>query len=87
MSQTEEATLTHHAMLVAWGQFAHCIGLVKAIEAVPIHQKSVHHRPQTKVLEFLVSVLGGFKYLKDISLAAHSLDKDIVVAQSWRQPG
>ena len=46
MSQTEETTLTYHAMLVAWGQYARCIGLVKAIEAVPLHQKAVEHRPQ-----------------------------------------
>jgi hypothetical protein len=26
MSQTEETTLTHHAMLVAWGQYAVRIG-------------------------------------------------------------
>jgi len=86
MSQTEETTLTHHAMLVAWGQFAHCIGLVKAIEAVPLKQKTVNHRPQTKVLEFLVTILGGFEYLKDISYSGHPLAKDLAVAQAWGQP-
>lgn len=85
MSQTEETTLTHHAMLVAWGQYAHCIGLVKALEAVPLHQKTVDHRPQTKVLEFLVTVLGGFEYLKDISYSEHPLDKDLTVARAWGQ--
>jgi hypothetical protein len=87
MSQSEESILTHHAMLVAWGQYAHCIGLIQAIEAIPLHQKAVIHRPQTKVLEFLVAILGGFEYLKDISLSAHPLDKDLTVAHAWGQPG
>jgi hypothetical protein len=86
MSQTEETTLTHHAMLVAWGQYAHCIGLVKAIEAVSLHQKTVDHRPQTKVLEFFVAILGGFEYLKDISYSEHPIDKDLTVARAWGQP-
>jgi hypothetical protein len=87
MSQTEETTLTHHAMMVAWGQYARCIGLVKAIEAVPLHQKAVNHQPQTKVLEFLVTILGGFEHLKDITYSEHPLDKDMTVARAWGQPG
>jgi hypothetical protein len=86
MSQTEETTLTHHAMLVAWGQYARCIGLVKAIEAVALHQKAVDHQPQTKVLEFLVTILGGFEHLKDITYSEHPLDKDVTVARAWGQP-
>jgi len=87
MSELSEMTLTHHAMLVAWGQYAHCIGLIRAIEDIPLHQKAVTYRPQTKVLEFLVAILGGFEYLKDISLSAHPLDRDPVVARAWGQPG
>lgn len=45
---------TQHAFLVAWGWFAECIGLVQALEDVPLHQKKYTHTPQTKVLEFLV---------------------------------
>ena len=86
MSQTEETTLTHHAMLVAWGQYARCIGLVKAIEAVALHQKAIDHQPQTKVLEFLVTILGGFEHLKDITYSEHPLDKDLTVARAWGQP-
>jgi len=87
MSELSETTLTHHAMLVAWGQYAHCIGLIRAIEAIPLHQKAVTHRPQTKVLEFLVAILAGFEYLKDISRSAHPLDRDPVTAQAWGQSG
>jgi hypothetical protein len=87
MSDSQVTTLTHHAMLVAWGQFAQCIGLVARVEAVPLHQKSVDHTPNSKVLEFLAAVLGGLAYLKDISLSAHPLDQDQAVAQAWGQPG
>jgi hypothetical protein len=82
----QETILTHHAMLVAWGQFAQATGLVPALEAVPLSQKTVRHRPQTKVIEFLVSILGGLEHLKDLSLSAHPLDQDLAVARAWGQP-
>jgi hypothetical protein len=85
MSETEETTLTHHAMLVAWGQFAHCIGLIERLMQVILKQKTIVHKPQTKVLEFFVSILAGFQYLKDISQSEHPLDKDGTVARSWGQ--
>ena len=85
MSQNQTTTLTHHAMLVAWGQFAQCIDLIAKVEAVSLHQKAVDHTPNRKVLEFLVAILGGLRYLKDISLSAHPLDQDQAVAQAWGQ--
>lgn len=88
MSQNRDSnSLTDHAMLVAWGQYAHGLGLIKAIEAIHLKQKTVEHRPQGKVLEFLVSILSGCEYLKDISRSAHPLDQDQAVAQAWGQPG
>ena len=77
---------TQHAFLVAWGWFAEHTGLPQRFRAVSLKQKRYHHTPQTKVLEFLVSILGGLKYLQDISLAAHPLDKDQAVAEAWGQP-
>src|SRR5881398_3031678 len=62
------------------------IGLIQKLQAVSLKQKSYHHRPQTKVLEFLVAILAGLPHLQDISLAAHPLDKDQAVAQAWAQP-
>ena len=85
MSHSQVTTLTHHAMLVAWGQFAQCIDLIAQIEAVSLHQKTVDHMPNRKVLEFFVAILGGLAYLKDISLSAHPLDQDQAVAQAWGQ--
>jgi hypothetical protein len=78
--------LTHHAMLVAWGEFAQDIGLIQEVESVPLHQKSVTHRPQTKILEFFVAILAGLEYLKDLSRSAHPIDQDQAVARAWRQP-
>src|SRR3989440_20851 len=77
---------TQHAFLVAWGWFAEQIGLIQKLQAVSLKQKHYHHRPQTKVLEFLVAILAGLQHLQEISLAAHPLDKDQAVAQAWGQP-
>ena len=77
---------TQHAFLVAWGWFAEHLGLIQQLQAVSLKQKHYHHRPQTKVLEFLVAILAGLQHLQDISLAAHPLDKDQAVAQAWEQP-
>ncbi len=77
---------TQHAFLVAWGWFAEHLGLIQQLQAVSLKQKHYHHRPQTKVLEFLVAILAGLQHLQDISLAAHPLDKDQAVAQAWVQP-
>src|SRR2546429_5436373 len=76
---------TQHAFLVAWGWFAEHIGLIQQLQAVSLKQKHYHHRPQTKVLEFLVAILAGLQHLQEISLAAHPLDKDQAVAQAWQQ--
>src|SRR6266487_4830271 len=77
---------TQHAFLVAWGWFAEHLGLIQQLQAISLKQKHYHHRPQTKVLEFLVAILAGLQHLQEISLAAHPLDKDQAVAQAWAQP-
>ena len=87
MSENETVQETNHAMLVVWGQYAHCLGIPQAFAQVPMSQKTVEHSPQRKVLEFLVAQLGGLEYLKDISLAATPLDQDTAVARAWGQAG
>ncbi len=74
-------------MLVIWGQFAHCLGLPGPFQGVKLHKKTVQHSPQTKVLEFLVSMLAGLEHMQDISRSAHPLDQDLAVAKAWGQPG
>jgi len=81
-----QAVLTAHAMLVAWGAYAQHIGLVERLNEVGLKQKSRVHRPQTKVLEFLVAMLAGLPHLQDISRSAHPLDQDQVLAEAWGQP-
>jgi hypothetical protein len=39
MSQNRESHLTDHVMLVAWGQYAHGLGLIQAIEDIALNQK------------------------------------------------
>ena len=87
MSEKQPDTLTHHAMLVAWGQFAQSIGMIRAIEAVGLHQKTVEHSPQTKVLEFFVAILAGLQHLQELSRSAHPIDQDQAVAKAWLQAG
>jgi len=77
--------LTSHAMLVPWGIFAQRIGLVDALEEVTIPQRQREHRPQTKLIEFLASILSGCAYLQDISRGPHPLDQDQAVAEAWGQ--
>jgi len=78
---------TAHAMLVPWGMFARRIGLVHALEQVPVSQRTRVHTPQSKLIEFLVAHLGGCAHLQDISHGAHPLDQDQAVAEAWGQPG
>jgi hypothetical protein len=87
MSDNKTVQETDHAMLVVWGQYAHCLGIPQKFAQVPMSQKTVEHSPQSKVLEFLVAQLGGLEYLKDISLSATPLDQDVAVAQAWGQEG
>lgn len=87
MSEKQPDTLTHHAMLVAWGQFAQNIGLIETIETVALHQKKVEHSPHSKVLEFLVAILAGLPHLQELSRSAHPIDQDEAVAKAWLQAG
>ena len=87
MSETVARALrTEHALLVLWGQYAQHLGLIAALDAVSLHQKVRSHRPQAKVLEFLVAILAGLPHLQDISRDGHPLDQDTAVAQAWQQP-
>lgn len=87
MSHNHPETLTQHAMLVVWGQFAQSIGLIDPIQSVSLHQKTVEHSPQRKVLEFLVAILAGLEHLQDLSRSAHPIDQDRAVAKAWGQAG
>ena len=77
--------MMQHAMLGIWGLFARRMGLVQAIETIQLKQKTRTHTPPTKVLEFLVAMLGGLSHLQDISRSSHPLDQDHLLAEAWGQ--
>ena len=87
MNQNHSETLTQHAMLVVWGQFTQAIGLLEKLQSICLHQKTVVHSPQRKVLEFLVAILAGLEHLQDLSRSAHPIDQDQAVARAWGQTG
>jgi hypothetical protein len=77
---------TDHAWLVVLGYFAQALELVARLEAVPIEQrKGPQCEPQTKLIEFLVGILGGIEYLQDLNLADNPIAKDPTVVEAWAQ--
>jgi len=77
---------TDHAWLVVMGQYAQALGLIKKLETAPIDQKQkTKYPPQTKLIEFLVGILGGIEYLQDLNQEAHPIATDLSVAQAWAQ--
>ena len=78
-----EPNHTEHALLVLLGQYAQHLGLIQALMAVPLRQKTYIHRPQAKILEFLVVILAGLPHLEDISRDGRPLDQD----RAWPSPG
>src|SRR5512147_2525397 len=52
---------TDHAWLVVLGHFAQALGVVRELLKVPLAQRQGPDKmfPQTKLLEFLVGILGG----------------------------
>lgn len=87
MDKKPAETLTHHAMLVVWGQFAQSMGLIDKIHSVSLGQKTVTHSPQRKIMEFAVAILAGLAHLQDLSRSAHPMDQDQAVAKAWGQTG
>jgi hypothetical protein len=77
---------TDHAWLVVLGYFAQALELVARLETVPIEQrKGPECEPQTKLIEFLVGILGGLEYLQDLNLADNPIAKDQTVVEAWAQ--
>jgi hypothetical protein len=76
---------TEHGLLVAYGQFASENGLLERLMTVPVPVKTRVHKPQAKLVEFLVGILSGTEYLQDLDLSARPLTKDSAVASAWGQ--
>lgn len=77
---------TEHAWLVVLGYFAQALEVVKRLAGVPIEQrKGANCGPQTKLIEFLVGILGGIEYLQDLNKSDHPIATDSTVAEAWAQ--
>jgi hypothetical protein len=83
MVELPQGIFTQHALMVAWGEFAHEIGLIQKLSQVPIPQKSVVHTPQAKVLTFLMGILTGITHLKDLNEGPHPLAHDWPAIRAW----
>ncbi len=83
MTELPQGMFTQHALMVAWGEFAHEIGLIQKLSQVPIPQKSVVHIPQAKVLTFFMGILTGITHLKDLNEGPHPLAHDWLAIRSW----
>jgi hypothetical protein len=70
---THELTNTQFAPLAALGYAYQQQGTLKKLKSVQLRLKEVHHSPQDKLAEVLVSILAGCRHL------------DIQLAQSWGQ--
>jgi len=75
---------TRHAFLVLAGTMANALGLRRVLESgLRIKQKVYSHTPVDKVLQALVGILGGNRYMKDLNCAASPVAKDESVARAW----
>jgi hypothetical protein len=78
---------TEHGMLVAFGEFLRQHGLIDQLQQVPIKQRTREFTPQQKLIEFLVGIMSGIEYLKDLNEGPRPVARDAWVAQAWGQPG
>ena len=78
---------TDHAWLVVLGHFAQALSLVTELAQVPLEQRKGpdETKPQTKLIEFLVGILGGIEYLQDLNQGSQPIAKDQSIAQAWGQ--
>lgn len=82
-AELQRGMLTQHALMVAWGEFAHEIGLTSKLAEVAIPQKSVVHVPYGKVLSFFMGILTGITHLKDLNEGPHPLAHDWTAIRAW----
>jgi hypothetical protein len=61
--------------------------LLERLMTVPVPAKTFVHKPQAKLVEFLVGILSGIEYLQDLDLSARPLTKDRAVAEAWGEAG
>jgi len=76
--------MTDHAWLVVLGHFAQALGLTAQLAGVALPQRQGKNGPpQTKLIEFLVGILGGIDYLQDLNQGPQPIATDPTIAQAW----
>ncbi|MFL7793115.1 MAG: hypothetical protein AB8I69_13305 [Anaerolineae bacterium] len=83
VSALQQGMLTQHALMVAYGEFAHAIGLISGLAKVKAPQKSVVHVPYGKILSFFMGTLSGITHLKDLNEGPHPLAHDWPAMRAW----
>src|SRR2546427_1799551 len=78
-------SVTDHALLVPLGHFAARIGLLDALERVPVKMKTVEHSPGEKLAELGAHILAGGMHIHELEASPHPLVQDDLVAQAWGQ--
>jgi len=80
-------TTTDHAWLVVLGHFGQELGLVRGLEGVALEQRRGPEgvAAQTKLIEFLVGILGGLEYLQELNQRAQPIAKDGAIVEAWGQ--
>lgn len=86
VGQEIDAT-TDHAWLVVLGHFAQALEVVSGLSRVHLEQRQGPSglAPQTKLIEFLVGILGGIEALQELNQGAQPIVKDPTIAQAWGQ--
>ena len=78
--------ITDHAWLVVLGLFAQSLGLIEKLEEVSLNQKQGENgKPQSKLIEFLVGILGGIEQLNELNLGDHPIVLDEALVEAWGQ--
>jgi hypothetical protein len=78
---------TDHAWLVVLGHFAQALGVVQGLSGVPLAQRQGPDEvaPQTRLIEFLVGILGGIDSLQELNRGPQPMTTDPSVAEAWGQ--
>jgi hypothetical protein len=72
--------------LVVLGHFAQALGLTVQLIGVALPQRQGKNGPpQTKLIEFLVGILGGIDYLQDLNQGPQPIATDPTIAQAWAE--
>ena len=82
MRELPQGMLTQHALMVAWGEFAHEIGLIPKLLGGRFPKKCRPYAPG-KVLTFLIGILTGITHLKDLNRRSSSFGPCWPAIRAW----